>query len=138
MKIGDIAARTGIAPSAIRFYEASGLLPPPGRGPNGYRVYSEDMLQRLLMIQLAQRLGFSLEALRDVLAWDESVPHALIRERLDQRLREIGAMQAQLATQRAELLALRASLEAQWAAGHCLTLAPLAAAPGRRRGSGRA
>jgi len=131
MKIGEVSTRTGIAPSAIRFYEASGLLPPAGRGANGYRVYDDETVQRLLMIQLAQRLGFTLEALRDVLAWDDVVPQALIRERLAGRLAEIDAMHAQLEAQRAQVLQLRDRLEAEWSAGRCLELAPVAPKPRR-------
>ena len=132
MKIGQVSSLSGLAPSAIRFYEASGLLPPASRGPNGYRIYDEDTLQRLLMIQLAQRLGFSLESLRDVLSWDSEVPQALIRERLAQRLSEIDAMQARLEAQRAEVRALSEKLEAEWAAGRCLELAPVIPSSRRR------
>ena len=64
MKIGELAAATGLAPSAIRFYEQSGLLPEAQRAPNGYRSYSPDAVDRLRYIQLAQALGFTLDTLR--------------------------------------------------------------------------
>ncbi len=136
MKIGDIAARTGIAPSAIRFYEASGLLPRPGRGANGYRSYSDGDVERLQMIQIGQRLGFSLEALRNVIGPDTGLAHALVRDLLAARLKEIDAMQAQLAAQRNTILALREQLESEWAAGRCLTLESVAGLPAalRKRG----
>ena len=63
MRIGELAEKTGLAPSAIRFYEQSGLLPEPERSPNGYRVYSEQAIGRLRMVQLAQNLGFPLDRL---------------------------------------------------------------------------
>ncbi|SOD30217.1 DNA-binding transcriptional regulator, MerR family [Variovorax sp. YR752] len=68
MKIGELAAATGVAPSAIRFYEKSGLLPAAQRGSNGYRSYSNDAIERLRLIQVAQSLGFSLDALGGVFA----------------------------------------------------------------------
>lgn len=145
MKIGELASRTGISPSAIRFYEASGLLPPATRGANGYRVYEDGALQKLLVIQLAQRLGFSLESLRAVLNQAHGMPHDVIMERMHQRLEEIDAMQAALRVQRRELIALIGRLEDDWAQGECLTLEPPVAGSGavpcrrtRRPGHARA
>lgn len=68
MKIGELAERVGMAASAIRYYEQQGLLPKAVRGVNGYRVYSESALERLHLIQIGQNLGFSLQAIRGVLA----------------------------------------------------------------------
>ena len=128
MKIGELASRTGLAPSAIRFYEASGLLPPATRGANGYRSYSDEALQKLRVIQVAQRLGFSLESLRAVLSGENGMSHELIVERLQARLAEIDALQATLRNQRRETQALIVRLQAQWAQGQCLELAAIAVA----------
>ena len=145
MKIGELAAATGLAPSAIRFYEQSGLLPAAQREANGYRSYSADAVERLRYIQLAQALGFSLDALRANLVTragqtrDEI--HDDMLQRLDARLVEIDHMLSTLRTQRKDLLAVRAQMEASWAEGECLDpgaveLTPveqLAAAPVRAR-----
>ena len=61
MKIGELAAATGLATSAIRFYEQSGLLPAAQRAGNGYRSYSVEAVDRLRFIQVAQALGFTLD-----------------------------------------------------------------------------
>lgn len=123
MKIGELAQRTGMATSAIRFYEASGLLPAAERGSNGYRQYGDAALQRLQMIQLGQRLGFGLDQLRDLFAaGGDGMPHDLILQGLDERLAQIDRLAADLARQRAETLALRERLGADWAAGRCLNL----------------
>ncbi|MCV2356662.1 MerR family transcriptional regulator [Paucibacter sp. B2R-40] len=131
MKIGDLAQRTGMAASAIRFYESSGLLPPAKRGANGYRLYDEETLQRLLVIQIAQRLGFSLETLRRLAGHQgREMPHDLVMQSLQARLSEIDAMQKTLATQRRETETLMQQLQAQWQQGRCLELGagrPLAA-----------
>lgn len=125
MQIRELASRTGMTASAIRFYEASGLLAPAERAANGYRVYGDSAVQRLLVIQLAQRLGFTLESLRLVLNTPSGMPHDLIAQRIQTRLEEINTMQKLLRSQRKELLALSEQLEAEWTSGNCLTLTPL-------------
>ena len=133
MKIGELAARSGVAPSTIRFYEASGLLPAASRGANGYRLYAADALRQLLMIQTAQRLGFPLDAVRGVLASGAGLPHELILQKLNARLTEIDTLQAELAAQRQQVETMLATLNQRWAAGECLELEllaqPLAALP---------
>ena len=123
MKIGELSQRTGMATSAIRFYEASGLLPPAERGSNGYRQYGDAALQRLQMIQLGQRLGFGLDQLRELFAaCHDGLPHDLILQGLNERLAQIDRLAADLERQRAETLALREQLSAEWAAGRCVEL----------------
>jgi MerR family transcriptional regulator, redox-sensitive transcriptional activator SoxR len=63
MKIGEIAARAGLATSAIRYYEKAGLLKAPGRA-SGRRVYQEDVLHQLVIIRFAQQTGFTLKEIR--------------------------------------------------------------------------
>ncbi|MGZ3631766.1 MAG: arsenate reductase/protein-tyrosine-phosphatase family protein [Candidatus Limnocylindrales bacterium] len=57
MRIAELARRAGIAPSAVRFYEAAGALPPAARGPNGYRAYTEPDLAHLRVVVTLRRLG---------------------------------------------------------------------------------
>jgi DNA-binding transcriptional MerR regulator len=129
MRIGELSRLTGMATSAIRFYEASGLLPAAERGTNGYRQYGEAALQRLQMIQLGQRLGFGLDQLRELFAAGrDGLPHELILQGLDARLTQIESLAADLERQRAETLALRQRLTDEWAAGRCLDLGSSAGA----------
>ncbi len=65
MRIGELARRTGLRASAIRYYEDVGLLSPPRR-VSGRRVYEEGAYHRLLLIQAAQRAGFSLAEIREL------------------------------------------------------------------------
>ncbi|NPT59867.1 MerR family transcriptional regulator [Paraburkholderia elongata] len=122
MKIGELAARTGMTTSAIRFYEQSGLLPHAGRGPNGYRIYDDAAAERLRQIQLAQRLGFSLEEMRATAEEMKGFAKEGLLERIDQRLREIDELRAKLDGQRAELHQIRDALQAEWAAGRCFKI----------------
>jgi DNA-binding transcriptional MerR regulator len=57
MKVSELARRAGIAPSAVRFYEEAGVLPPAARRDNGYRDYAEDTLARLRLVVALRRLG---------------------------------------------------------------------------------
>lgn len=107
MKIGELAEHSGLAPSAIRFYEQSGLLPDVQRGSNGYRSYSDAALHRLRLIQIAQNLGFSLDVLRDVFAHAGHFPSAQLQSALETRLSEIDTVMASLRAQRKDLVALR-------------------------------
>ena len=140
MRIGELAASVGIKASAIRFYEASGLLPEGRRGANGYRDYDASALKRLQLIQLAQRLGFSLETLRGLFAAAQPgvLPKQDILRELQRRRDEIGSLREQLDAQERELDGLVAACESQWAAGTCLDLSSLSAStapPARRRQS---
>lgn len=67
MKIGELAERTGLPTSRIRYYEANGLLPAADRAANGYRDYNASMVDRLRIIDLAKSLGFSLEEISRLL-----------------------------------------------------------------------
>ncbi|RYF61041.1 MAG: MerR family transcriptional regulator [Comamonadaceae bacterium] len=60
MQIGDLAKRTGVSVSRIRFYEGRGVLPKASRMDNGYRSYDENAATVLNFVNEAQRLGFSL------------------------------------------------------------------------------
>ncbi len=59
MRIGEVAVRSGLQTSALRYYEEIGLIPPPAR-QGGQRVYDETIFTRLKIIKLAQATGFTL------------------------------------------------------------------------------
>ena len=65
--IGELAARAGVAPSALRFYESIGLLQ-PGRTSGGHRLYRRHALRRVAFIRVAQRVGLTLDEIADALA----------------------------------------------------------------------
>ena len=65
--IGDVAARTGVPPPTIRYYERIGLLTPPLRLESGYRRYSERTIEELTFVRKAQALGFSLDEIAQIL-----------------------------------------------------------------------
>ena len=67
MRIGELAAHSGVTAKTIRFWEAEGLLPDPARTPSGYRDYDSDAVARLSFIRHAQTAGLSLAEIRQVL-----------------------------------------------------------------------
>ena len=67
MRIGELAAISGVTAKTIRFWEAKGLLPDPARTRSGYRDYDADTLERLDFIRHAQTAGLTLAEIRQVL-----------------------------------------------------------------------
>jgi MerR family redox-sensitive transcriptional activator SoxR len=90
LTIGQVAKRAGLNVSAIRYYEAQGLLP-EARRVSGQRRYSEDVFARLGVIDVAKRAGFSLDDVRVLLSsGDAGEPaHAGLRELAERKLPEV-------------------------------------------------
>ncbi len=65
-RIGEVAERTGIASSAIRYYEKEGLIPKADRRGNA-RIYGGDIFDRLSLIELAKSAGFTVAETRQLL-----------------------------------------------------------------------
>lgn len=65
--IGEVAARAGVATSALRFYEEHGLIRSE-RNDSGHRRYHADVLRRVSFIRIAQRIGLSLAEVSEALA----------------------------------------------------------------------
>lgn len=66
LRISQLAERTGVPATTLRFYDSTGLLP-ADRTPGGYRVYGEDAVKRLGFITTAKRLGLPLEEIAELL-----------------------------------------------------------------------
>jgi len=67
LTVSEVAARSGFAPSALRFYEAQGLLS-ASRTSGGQRRYERSVLRRLAFIRAARNIGLSLEEIAEALA----------------------------------------------------------------------
>jgi MerR family transcriptional regulator, redox-sensitive transcriptional activator SoxR len=67
LSIGEVAERTGVAPSALRFYEAEGFLTST-RTEGGQRRFHREVLRRVAFIRAAQRVGLSLDEIREALS----------------------------------------------------------------------
>jgi MerR family transcriptional regulator, redox-sensitive transcriptional activator SoxR len=104
--IGEVAALTGLRASAIRYYEAQGLLPVASRR-GGKRVYDSSVFPRIAVISLAKAAGFSLLEIRGVLlAADATRPGAAWSGSANRRRAEIEQALEMLSVQKRIVTAL--------------------------------
>lgn len=110
MRIGDLAAVSGVTAKTLRFYEQAGLLPAPPRTAGGYRDYPQQTVQRLAFIRDAQGAGLSLAEIRSVLALRDAgaSPCAHVTALVDRHLEDIDQRLAELQATKAVLRALAA------------------------------
>ncbi|MDF2629090.1 MAG: hypothetical protein K0R39_2921 [Symbiobacteriaceae bacterium] len=80
LTIAQFADRTGISPSALRFYERKGLLMPTQRLPNGYRVYAPDQVADAQLINSLRQADVSVAAIREFLRFDREGRARLIAQ----------------------------------------------------------
>lgn len=90
-RIGDLAARIGVQPESIRYYERIGLLPKARRSSGGYRVFTSEHLERVELIKKMQALGFSLAEIREVLELKFTRGHSCqhVYERLKEKVASV-------------------------------------------------
>ena len=103
MHIGELADRAGMSLRTIRHYDEVGLLVPSGRTSGGFRVYTAEDLERLLVIRRMKPLGFTLDEMAELLrvvdalrtrAGDDEA--AALAARLDEFLEDARARHAKL------------------------------------------
>ena len=97
LSIGDAARRAGVRASALRYYEAVGILPAPARS-GGRRWYDEAAMQRIDMLKFAQQAGFTLKEIK--LLFDSFGSEAPLSARWQtlarKKLEELDAMAARV------------------------------------------
>jgi MerR family redox-sensitive transcriptional activator SoxR len=107
LSIGEVAERTGVSSSALRFYESRGLIASL-RSDGGQRRYRRDVLRRVAFIRVAQHVGLSLEEIGQALSLlpDRRTPResdwerisTSWRDRLDERIVLLQALRGQLSS----------------------------------------
>lgn len=103
-QIGEVAERTGVTQRTLRFYEEKGLLEPPERMDGGFRLYSDDDINRVTYIRrLQDLLGFSLSEIKEMVDAEEELQQIAATFRPDrelpERLERVTAVIAALARQ---------------------------------------
>ncbi|MCX0275600.1 MerR family transcriptional regulator [Nocardia zapadnayensis] len=111
MRTSELAAAAGVNTQTLRYYERRGLLARPARSPGGHRLYPEQAVTVLRMIKAAQRLGFTLDEIADLLT-------TRLSRRRDGGLRaRVAVKLAEVEAELAELSAVRDTLRAAQDAG---------------------
>jgi MerR family transcriptional regulator, Zn(II)-responsive regulator of zntA len=107
-QVGEVSRRLDLNPQTLYFYERIGLIPPPQRTEAGYRLFSQQDVDRLAFITRAKALGLSLDEIKDVLALKDgrSLTCQAVYERLNKKVREIEETMRQLQALHDELTPL--------------------------------
>jgi MerR family Zn(II)-responsive transcriptional regulator of zntA len=98
--IGQLAKRAHVNTDSVRFYERQGLLSPGRKTDSGYRLYSDDAVRRIAFVKHAQRCGFSLAEIRDLLQMRDGGPiaasqvHRFVQEKRAEIEVTIAALQS--------------------------------------------
>jgi DNA-binding transcriptional MerR regulator len=105
LKIGEVAARSGLGVEALRFYETRGLIEPATRTESGYRLYDSGVFERLDFIKKAQAIGFNLDQISRIIAEARQgqLPCAEVRRLAAEKLAELDRRLAELKRYRREL-----------------------------------
>jgi len=114
LKIGDVAARSGLPVKTVRYYDDLGLLAPVvSRSRAGYRLFDAAVFGRLGFIQRARNLGLSLSDIGDILAVRDrcELPCGEVKARLQQKRAEIARQIAALQVLDGELRGLLSGWE---------------------------
>lgn len=112
MKIGELAALTGVTPDTLRFYEKQGLIEPAGRTESRYRHYGDQAVNRIRFIKSAQSLGFALQDIAKLLPQLDQgqLKRSDIEVQLRAKLANIDAQISRLQTLKHEVLVTLNSL----------------------------
>jgi MerR family transcriptional regulator, redox-sensitive transcriptional activator SoxR len=107
LSIGEVAERTGVSVSALRFYESEGMVTPT-RSAGGQRRFPRDALRRIAFIRVAQRVGLTLDEIRTALATlpEQRTPTAADwarlsrawKRHLDERIRLLEGLRDELSS----------------------------------------
>lgn len=103
-QIGEVATEVGLSLRTIRHYEEVDLVPPSGRTSGGFRLYTDDDIERLRLVKDLKPLQFSLEEMRQVLDIRERLAEAQPGSEERQHLGDLLAGFASVADERCEQL----------------------------------
>lgn len=105
-KIGQLARLAEVTPDTIRYYEKQGMMEHGERSEGGFRLYDDGDLQRLKFIRYAKQLGFTLEAIAELLSIRVDPEHHTCQESksiVEKRLAEVEARLIELERMRNSL-----------------------------------
>lgn len=107
MRVGELADRSGISASTLRYYEKLGLLRPASRSAAGYREYTKETLDQLALIRRAKELGFSLREIRSLLARPRGASRESLLAAVASKLTELERARKELGSKERHLRSFR-------------------------------
>lgn len=106
LRVGQVADAAGVNKETLRYYERRGLISPPVRSNGGHRLYDDDAVTTLRVIKAAQRLGFTLDEVADLLELVRSRGRTNgLQVRAQEKLVEVDQRMADLTIIRENLVA---------------------------------
>lgn len=97
LQIGELARRSGVSVDTVRYYEKLELLPQANRSSGGFRIFSEEVAERIRFIKDAQEMGFSLQEIKQLFLIDEGKNQCLaVKELLLSKLSELEVKMEQM------------------------------------------
>lgn len=98
LQIGEVADRAGLSLRTVRYYEETGLLEPAKRTDGGFRLYTDEHVERLALIRRMKPLGFTVQQMRELLDARDILQDTTVgddaRESARRRLSEFAALAA--------------------------------------------
>jgi Hg(II)-responsive transcriptional regulator len=127
ISIGQVARQAGVGVETIRFYEREGLLEEPPRRASGYRQYTEQVVNRIHFIKRAQRLGFSLKEITELLLLrvDAQTSCEVVKQRTEAKIAEVEQKLVELQRMRQALLQVASLCTGRGPTGRCPMLEAL-------------
>ncbi|MFQ5914797.1 MAG: MerR family transcriptional regulator, partial [Nitrospinota bacterium] len=122
LTIGNVAREAGVNVETVRYYERRGLIERPSTLKGAFRVYPSETISRILSIKRAQKLGFSLEEIKELLALRANAA-AMCGDVQEQAERKMSEIDEKIKTLQAVNQSLRQLAEA------CRTDAPITECP---------
>lgn len=121
LRIGQVAAQSGVSVDTLRYYERLGLLPVSARTDGGYRLYEPRVLDRLAFIKRAQSFGFTLDEIKQMLHLETAEPETCSRvlEMIERKLDDLDRQYEEIKRLRRELAAYKVECERALASHRC-------------------
>lgn len=125
MRIGAVAAASGVSVETLRFYERRGLLTAPDRLPSGYREYPDEAVRMVRFVKHAQELGFTLDDIAGLLRLADGGPDSCetVRDLAQAKIDDVTEKIQRLAAINTALFQLVATCELPRADRQCPLLA---------------
>jgi DNA-binding transcriptional MerR regulator len=113
LKIGEVAARSGVSTDTLRYYEQLGLLPRAARTRSRYRMYDPHTIDRIAFIKRAKSFGFTLDEICELVRLETTDPdtYSRVLRVIEQKFNDLNRRYEEIKRLRRELAAYKATCE---------------------------